>query len=179
MTMNNEKIITNAESDYGVDSRYKTVKERKHDAVALMEARLERMKNLPKEQILRAKLLQLKLRMEDYLKEPVYDNQKHFIGFLEAYIDAIYPKRSGFAADINVTPVFLSKVINNHQEPKEEFILKLMVHSEKVFKSVGEFHKKTWYQIYFHEKLCDTMSSQDKWRPEIEKQVKVAELIAK
>lgn len=176
--MNNKKIITNTESDYGVDSRYKTVKDREQDAVALMEARLERMKNLPKEQILRAKLLQLKLRMEDYLKEPVYDNQKHFIGFLEAYIDAIYSKQSRFAAAINVTPVFLSKVINNHQEPKEEFILKLMVHSEKVFKNVGEFRKETWYQIYFHEKLCDTMSSQDKWRPEIEKQVKVAELLS-
>lgn len=179
MTMNNQKTITNTESDYGVDSRYKTVRDREQDAVALMEARLERMRNLPKEQILRAKLLQLKLRMEDYLKEPVYDNQKHFIGFLEAYIDAIYSKRSKFAADINVTPVFLSKVINNHQEPKEEFILKLMVHSEKVFENVGDFNKKTWYQIYFHEKLCDTMSSQDKWRPEIEKQVKVAELMAK
>ena len=57
--------------------------------------------------------------------------------------------------------------------------MKLMVHSEKVFENVGDFNKKTWYQIYFHEKLCDTMSSQDKWRPEIEKQVKVAELMAK
>jgi hypothetical protein len=172
-------MVANAESDYGVDSRYKTIEERKHDTVALLEARLDRIKNLSKEQILRARLLQLKLKMENYLKEPVYDNQNHFIGFLEQYIDTIYSKRSGFAADINVTPVLLSKVINNHQEPKEEFILKLMVHSEKVFKNVGEFHKKTWYQVYFHEKLCDTMSNQDKWRPEIEKQVKVAELITK
>jgi tRNA uridine 5-carboxymethylaminomethyl modification enzyme len=89
-----------------------------------MQARLERMKNVPKEQILRAKLLQLKMKMEDYLKNPVYDNQNHFAQFLEFYVDTIYSKRIDFAKDINVTPNFLSKIINSHREPKEEFILK-------------------------------------------------------
>ena len=179
MTMTNKQNIINVEPEFGVDSRYKTSKEKEQDSVALMQARLDRMKNLPKEQVLRAKLLQLKLKMENYLKEPVYDNQNHFANFLETYVDAIYSKRSEFANDINVTPVFLSKVINSHREPKEEFILKLMIHSEKVFKYVGEFHKKTWYQIYYHEKLCDTMSRQEEWRPKIEKQVKLTELMGK
>jgi hypothetical protein len=179
MTMTNKKSNINTGPEYGVDSRYKTTKERAHDAVALMEARLERIKELPREQIMRAKLLQLKLKMENYLKEPVYDQQNHFANFVEAYVDTLYLKRSEFARDINVTPVFLSQVINNHREPKEEFILKLMIHSEKVFKKVGEFHKQTWYQVYFHEKLCDTMSNQNKWRPKIEKQVKITESIVK
>lgn len=177
--MTNKQNIGNVDSEFGVDSRYKTNNERAQDSIALMQARLDRMKNLSKEQILRAKLLQLKLKMENYLKEPVYDNQNHFSKFLETYVDAIYSKRSDFAKDINITANLLSKIINNHREPKEEFILKLMIHSEKVFEQVGEFHEETWYQIYFHEKLCDTMSSQDKWRPEIEKQVKLTELIAK
>jgi len=54
-----------------------------------------------------------------------------------------------------------------------------MIHSEKVFQSVCEFHKKTWYQVYFQEKICDTMSSQEEWRPEIEKHVKFSEPIEK
>ena len=54
-----------------------------------------------------------------------------------------------------------------------------MIHSEKVFEKMGEFQKKTWYQIYLHEKLCDTMASMDTWRPKIEKQVKFTEMIAK
>jgi hypothetical protein len=173
MTKNRDN--TSLEPEFGVDSRYKTTKEREQDSAALMHARLERMKNIPKEQILRAKLLQLKLKMENYLKEPVYDEENHFAEFLKTYVDTIYSKRSEFARDINVTPVFLSKVINRHREPKEEFILKLMIHSEKVFQHVTEFHKKTWYQVYLHEKLCETMSSQDEWRPEIEKQIKLTE----
>lgn len=177
--MKNKENIINSDSEFGIDSRYKTKKEREQDSIALMQNRLERMKNLPKDQILRAKLLQLKLKMEDYLKKPVYDNQNHFAQFLEFYVDTIYSKRIDFAKDINVTANFLSKIINSHREPKEEFILKLMIHSEKAFEHVGEFHKKTWYQVYFHEKLCDTMSSQEKWRPEIEKQIKLTELISK
>jgi len=177
MTMTKRNNNNNVDSEYGVDSRYKTTKEREDAAVVLMQARLERMKNLSKEQILRAKLLQLKLKMENFLKGQVYDDQNHFAYFVGAYVDAIYLKRSEFARDINVTPVFLSQVINSHREPNEEFILKLMVHSEKVFKHVGDFHKKTWFQIYFHEKLCDTMASQDTWGPEIEKQVKLSESI--
>ncbi|MBK7038236.1 MAG: hypothetical protein IPH42_18390 [Bacteroidetes bacterium] len=177
--MTNKKNISNVDPEFGVDSRYKTNNEREQESIALMQARLDRMKNLSNEQILRAKLLQLKLKMENYLKEPVYDNQNHFSKFLETYVDVIYSKRSDFAKDINITANFLSKIINNHREPKEEFMLKLMIHSEKVFEKVGEFHNKTWYQIYFHEKLCYTMSSLDKWRPEIEKQIKLKELIAK
>lgn len=163
--------------EYGVDSRYKSNEENKSEATALMEARLKRMKNLSNEQITRAKLLQLKLKMEEYIKKPVYDNKNHFSEFLKLYIDSIYSRRSVFAKDIDVAPVSLSQVINNHREPKEEFILKLMIHSEIAYKNVCEFHKKTWYQVYYHEKLCDTMSNQEYWRPKIEESVKLSKAI--
>jgi len=165
------------DSEYGVDSRYSSNNEYESEAAALMEARLKKMKSLSKDQITKAKLLQLKLKMEEYIKKPVYDNHNHFTDFLKLYIDSIYTKRSTFAEDIDIAPVSLSQVINNHREPKEEFIMKLMIHSEKAYENVCEFHKKTWYQVYFHEKICDTMSSQEKWRPEIEKHVRISEAI--
>jgi hypothetical protein len=171
----NKKNIMNTE--YGIDSRYKSNKERESEATALMEARLRRMKNLSKDQITKAKLLQLKLKMEEYIKNPVYDNHSYFSDFLKLYIDSIYSKRNTFAKDIDVAPVSLSQVINNHRKPKEEFIMKLMIHSEKVYKNVCEFHKKIWYQVYFHEIICDTMSNQEQWRPEIEKHVRISEAI--
>jgi len=174
MTENKKNIM---DVEYGIDSRYKSNKERESDATALMEARLMRMKNLSKDQITKAKLLQLKLKMEEYIKNPVYDNHNYFSDFLKLYIDSIYSKRSAFAKDIDVAPVSLSQVINNHREPKEEFIMKLMIHSEKVYKNVCEFHKKTWYQVYYHEKICDTMSNQEQWRPEIEKHIRISEVI--
>lgn len=175
------KIINNTKeyNEYGVDSRYHSNKEKESESVKLMQARLDRMKSLSKEQIMRAKLLQIKLKMENYLKQPAYDNHNHFTDFLGLYIDSIYSKRSEFANDINITPVLLSQVINNHREPKDEFIKKLMIHSEKAFNKVCDFQKKTWYQVYFHEKICDTMSNQEKWRPKLEKQVKLRDLTEK
>jgi len=174
MTENKNHIM---DTEYGIDSRYKSNEERISEATDLMEARLRRMKNLSKEQITKAKLLQLKLKMEEYIKNPVYDNHNHFSDFLKLYVDSIYSKRSAFAQDIDITPVSLSQVINSHREPKEEFIMKLMIHSEKVYKNVCEFHKKIWYQVYFHEKICDTMSNQEQWRPEIEKYVRISLVI--
>ena len=162
--------------EYGIDSRYKSDLESVSEATALMEARLRRMKMLPNDQITKAKLLQLKLKMEEFINHPVYDNHNHFSNFLKFYIDSIYSKRSIFAKDINVDPVSLSQVINNHREPKDEFILKLMIHSEKVYKDVCSFNKKIWYQIYFNNKICEIMAKQEEWQPEIEKQVRISEL---
>ena len=177
MTKTKKSDIMIVDTEYGVDSRYTSKKEQENQATALMEARLKRMKNLSNEQIVKAKLMQLKLKMEEYLKNPVYDKQNYFSEFLKTYIDSIYSKRSNFAQDIDIAPVSLSQVINKHREPKEEFLMKLMIHSEKAYKNVCEFHKKTWYQVYFHEKICETMSSQEKWRPKIEKKVKLSTVI--
>lgn len=163
--------------EYGIDSRYKSGLESVSEATALMEARLRRMKMLSNDQITKARLLQLKLKMEEFINHPVYDNHNHFSNFLKFYIDSIYSKRSIFAKDINVDPVSLSQVINNHREPKDEFILKLMIHSEKVYKDVCSFNKKIWYQIYFNNKICEIMAKQEEWQPDIEKQVRISELI--
>lgn len=175
MTKRKNKELEGAE--YGVDSRYTSKKDRESDGKALMEARLKRMKNLSEDQIARAKLLQLKLKMEEYISKPVYQDCNFFTEFLTTYIDTIYSKRSNFAKDIDITPILLSKVLNKHREPRDEFMMRLMIHSEKTYKNVCEFHKKTWYQVYFHEKICNTMSSQDKWRPKVEKHVNVSKLI--
>lgn len=174
MTLKKNKIILE-DAEYGIDSRYHSSNEQKSDATALMEARLHRMKNLSKDQIIRAKLVQLKLRMEEYLKNPVYDQHHYFSEFLESYVDAIYSKRTIFAKDIDIPPVSLSQVINNHREPKEEFMMRLMIHSEMVYKHVCDFQKKTWYEVYYHEKICETMSNHEKLKPKVQKHVRLSE----
>lgn len=174
MKTNNKKRNKIHYDEYGVDSRYKNKEEMNNESVALMQARLERLKRVPPEEIHRAKLLQLKLKMDNYLKESFEGQGNHFAQFLELYVDTLYTKRSDFAKDVKVSPVFLSQIINKHREPKEEFMLKLMVHSGKVFKPIGEFNESTWFQIYFHEKLSDTLNTQNKWRPKLEKQVRVS-----
>ena len=164
-------------AEYGVDSRYPSKKVRQTDSKALMEARLLRMENVSANQIIKARLLQLKLKMEEYIQKPVYKKHNFFTEFLSSYIDTVYSKRSNFARDIDITSVRLSQVLNNHREPKDEFMLRLMIHSEKIYENVCQFHKKTWYQVYYHEKICDTMYCQKEWRPNVEKHVNIKKLI--
>ncbi len=179
MTMNSKhQKESTRDPDFGLDSRYQSKKEAASEATSLMEARLEKMKNLSKDQIIRAKLIQLKLKMEEYLKQPQYDGSNYFSYFLKEYIDTIYSTRKGFARDINVSPIRLSQVINNHRDPQDEFILKLMIHSEMVFENICSFQKMTWYQVFFHDKVCNTMMNQEEWRSKIEKDVNLSEPIS-
>lgn len=164
--------------EFAVDSRYRSKKERESEAILLMEARLKKMKNLTGDQITRAKLMQLKLKIDGYLNQVENDKQNNFSELLKLYIDAIYPKRSSFAKDINITSVKLSQIINNHREPNDEFIRKLMIHSEKAFKDIFDFKGENWYLIHFNDKLGAMMADEDKWRPKLEKEIKLSEPIA-
>ena len=85
MTKMNKSFKEIEGAEYGVDSRYTSKKERQADSKALMEARLDRMKNVSSDQIIRAKLLQLKLKMEEYIQKPVYKNHNFFTEFLTSY----------------------------------------------------------------------------------------------
>lgn len=172
-----EKTLITDEIFYNIDSRYTSEKEKKSDSIAFMEARLERMKNLSNKDIKRARLMQLKLIMERYLNNGSADEKNSFTSFLKKYIEIIYQKQNQFAKDVGITPVLLSQIINNHGEPSDKFLLKLMVHSEKIFKDVGRFEKQLWYRVYFQDKISETMLKQNEWAPRIEKEIKITEPI--
>lgn len=67
--------------EFGIDSRYENQKDKNLESTRLMEERVKRLKKLPPEQVIKAKLLQLKYKMEDYLSKTMDDNQSHFTRF--------------------------------------------------------------------------------------------------
>lgn len=176
---NKEAEIESLKEDpeFGLDSRYQSLTESENEAAILMEARLRKMRKLSGKQILHAKLIQLKLQMEAHLNQPSYDKGNYFSNFLERYIDAIYPKRIQYAADVDISPVQLSQVLNNHRGPNDDFIKRLMVHSEKVFSDIGLFDSKIWYQIYLQDRLTETVSSKDDWKSALEKHIKYSKQV--
>lgn len=160
-----------------LDSRASSRVDEEKELKALSKARAIRKRNLEAHDIMRARLLQLKLKMEEFLSSNSNSTKSQFPVFLEFYVDTIYPKRKLFAQDIDVNPISLSQVINNHREPKEEFILRLIIHSEKVFKNVCHFRSNTWLEVFLKDKFMETISSEKKWRKEEGKHVKVFELV--
>ncbi|MEM9340191.1 MAG: hypothetical protein AAGA66_15760 [Bacteroidota bacterium] len=178
MIIRKKKIAELEGAEFGVDSRCTSKKDQLDDGKALMEARLHRMKNLSDDQIIKAKLLQLKLKMDAFISDPVYQEENQFTKFLTSYIDILYSKRMNFARDIDIEPVLLSKIVNNHREPKEDFLLRLIVHSEKTFHTICQFPKETWHLVYYQEKVCELMANQDQWRPGVERHVTIKSLSA-
>ncbi|MEN5380621.1 hypothetical protein [Sphingobacterium kitahiroshimense] len=67
MTMTNKKTALLDAIEYGVDARYNSQEDKQKVGLALMQARRMRMSNLSKQDLLRAKLMQLKLQMDEYL----------------------------------------------------------------------------------------------------------------
>jgi len=180
MTMKSKKTEkSNYHPEFGIDSRYKNTKKKLLDGKSLMEARLKRFDKLSRRQIVKARLLQLKLRMEEYLETTDDEESNQFTNFLTVYIDTIYEKRSLFAKDLNISPVSLSQVLNNHREPKEQFMFRLMLHSELSFENICSFQKDSWYKVYYHEKISETMASQNEWKPKEKKHVKIKHAILK
>jgi len=173
MTKKTKGKISSQDPEYGVDSRYTSKKDRLEDSKLLMEARLKRLSNLSEEEIINAKLLQLKYRMEEFVLNPIKKRENYFLDFLKQYIEILYIKRGHFAEDINITPVLLSQILNKHREPKKEFILRLIIHSEKIYKRFSPIHEKLWFQVFYHEKIYDTIFNQDVWRSQEEKNVKI------
>ncbi|MEM6687364.1 MAG: hypothetical protein AAF617_16410 [Bacteroidota bacterium] len=173
--MTTKKHTNNTDPEFGVDSRYLSDNEYTTEAAALMEARLRRMKRLSDDQIIHAKLLQLKLKMQAFVAQSIPSSQDSFASFLKIYIEIIYSKRAVFAQDIGVTPVILSQIINNHRAPKDEFIVKLMIHSARIYENVCAFPTALWYKVYFHEKLCTMLSMQEQQLATLEKEVFVSE----
>ena len=169
--------LNSVDPEWAVDSRYHSADEEKREAKALLKARLQRLKNVTEHDILKTKLLQIKWQMEDYVKCGQPNNEYGFAYFLATYVDTLYSKRIDFANDLNVSAVLLSQVIGKHREPSLDFILKLMVHSKKVFSLLEPFDVSVWYRIYLLDKLHHTLANQSAWLKQYEKQVKAKAIV--
>jgi len=161
---NNTSNLRSDSPEYGVDSRYKSLDKKLSEGKRLLQSRLARLNELSRTEIIGARLLQLKLRMEDYLLRIGDESRDLFTSFLKDYIDTIYDRRTSFAKDINISAVSLSQIINNHREPKEEFMYRLMIHSELTFKNIASFENSIWYKVFYHGKMCTTMANQSDWK---------------
>ena len=154
-----------------IDSRNLSDKDRKENAKAITQERAVRFKEKSNYDIMVAKLMQFKLQMEEYLNTPEYDNKYSFSKCLTIYVDSIYNKRMNFAHDMSIDDKVLSKVINAHVPPQKEFLLKLVMHSEKSFEPLGHFDQNTWHRIFYKEKLGEIMASQNIWKKSLKKLV--------
>lgn len=157
-----------------IDSRYTSEIERLEESKALMRARKARMRKVQEKDLRTAKLFQLKLQIDRAIEWNDSSNLNGFAAFLSQYISILYKKHSDFAKDINITNVYLSQVLNKHRLPSEEFVLRLMLHSEKTFETITSFNSVCWMRLFLNQKLHKTLSNQTQWRTNLSKEIAVS-----
>lgn len=143
--------------EFGVKSEPTKPQNLVSEAVELMQYRVDQLKKLTDEDVRKARLLQLKFKMERYLEDNSYESNSRFSEFLEGYVDALFEKRSDFATEFGISAVVLSQYINNHREPNIEFVSKLTSYSINSFKSVGDYPKTLWFEVYYKDKLREAV----------------------
>lgn len=179
---NNKNETYLEEFKYLIDSRNLSDKEKKEEKEALLKVREERYRRRSKNEIKAAKLLQLKLQMEDYVNESKWtsEHQLSFSDFLRRYIDILYDTRKSFASDMGVSPILISHLVNNHRELRPSFLSRLMLHSQESYREICDFSKELWPKVFYQDKLKHFMIDNRKLekieRKEVKgKVVKVAE----
>ncbi len=122
----------------------------------LVAYRMELLKNMTKEDHLRADLLQVKYQMEDVIESLEYQGTRHFGYFLSAYIRAVQKKQKEFAAEISIDETRLSRIIHNKEFPNDELFIRLELHSNNTIPALSWFllaEKEKAYNISTNKEL--------------------------
>jgi plasmid maintenance system antidote protein VapI len=90
---------------------------------------------------LKVKLMQLKLRLENYIYSDQYDPKCTFGNFLSQYLLIVNKKHKDFADDIKIHETLLSNIIKNRREPSQFIFIRLELHSNNTIPALY------WYKL--------------------------------
>lgn len=121
-------------------------KQRKEADRQLAEYRAKRRAKMTEEEKLHVKLLQLKFRLEDYVKGDQYNPQFTFGYFLEQYLQLTNRKKKEFARDIQIHETLLSNILKNRREPNDSIMIRLELHSNNMIPAID------WFKLLEKEK---------------------------
>lgn len=95
----------------------------------LTEARRKVQSELTEQDRLVARIIQFKLKLQEYLRKDEFDPKMTFSSCLVEYVHILNKKRRIFAEEISIQETELSQVINQHRTPPKSLIIRLGIHS--------------------------------------------------
>jgi hypothetical protein len=112
----------------------------------LIVARKKAKEELNDNQIVFAKVLQLRFQMEDYIKSNSFNKDFSFAFFLRKYIRLGYKINKVFANDIQLAETELSSILNKGRTPSRKTFVRLELHSNNAIPAI------IWYKVFEKEK---------------------------
>lgn len=138
-----------------------TAKQRMEADKQLAEHRAQRRAEMTEAEKLNIKLLQLKFRLEDYIKGDQYNPQYTFGYFLEQYLQLTNRKKKEFAKDIQIHETQLSQMLKDRRDPNDSIMIRLELHSNNTIPAIDWFkllEKEKGHQLKTDRSLRDKES---------------------
>lgn len=104
--------------------------------------RLKALKESTEEQRLLSALMRMKLLIQDYLGRSDFEKEFSFAHQLELYIKLIGRSQKDFAAEIDLHPTKLSRLLNGRDNPNNELVYRLEKHCGNVIPAIY------WWKLY-------------------------------
>lgn len=93
--------------------------------------RQKRIAERSEQEKLYGQLLQLKIHIEDYIKQEAFDPKKDFSYFLKSYIELQHKKKSEVASELDIHKTQLSQLLSGSRAPSEDIFIRLEFHSKQ------------------------------------------------
>jgi plasmid maintenance system antidote protein VapI len=119
--------------------------------------RLALLKQRTEEQRLLSEVMRMKLLIQDYLKNGKFDEQFSFANQLREYIKIIDRSKKDFAAEIDIHPTRLSRMLNDKESPNVELTYRLEKHCGNVIPAIY------WWKL-FSKKLEQDIKNDEETR---------------
>lgn len=117
-------------------------KEKEEADKEFLRLRLQKLKEKSDEQILQGELIRMKLLMQDYFNQNMFDNKYSFANQLKQYITILKKSHTNFASDIDIHKTKLSRLLNSRENPNIELMYRLEMHSDKIIPATY------WYKLH-------------------------------
>jgi len=158
---NNLKYYTDEELAESFIFPYEqTEEDLKATSIAIKKLREDSDKTKTAESKMIYQLLQLKYKIEDYIKKATYDEQMSFGHFLKEYVNLVNRKQKEFAEEIDIKPTELSQIINRHRKPPYGFVIRLEIHSNRAISAIN------WNRLIEKENEYELINDKNIWNKE-------------
>ncbi|OIN57005.1 hypothetical protein [Arsenicibacter rosenii] len=107
----------------------------------LAAIRQKRFTEQSEQDILYGRMLQLKIHIEDYIKQDTFDPNKDFSYFLRSYIDIQHKKKVDIASELDIHQTKLSQLLSGRREPSEDIFIRLEFHSNQFISA------RDWFRL--------------------------------
>ncbi len=107
-----------------------------------------RIAGVSEKEKLYGQLLQLKILIEDYIKQDVFDPTKNFAYFLKLYIEIQHKKKNEVASELDIHKTKLSQLLSGNREPSEDLFIRLEFHSNQFIPARDWFRLSVKQQEY-------------------------------